>query len=203
MKKKKIKGLIIMAVAIAMIATTAISFAYWSSGASAPSEDHSLTITIGAGDEIDTKLTFADSQTAGALIPKDITPKAGEVTSITFTVTVNWEPDGVSSISDDLSDFTGTLTVSKKSIIVDDADDTDLTTAKGKGGTDDLFEFAYTVAGASGATGTIRGNDSVTVVITVQMNQPIDKEQYDLVANQEIEFTFTFAVSGTTFNPAP
>jgi len=201
----KAKGLIILAVAVAMIATTAISLVFWSTGVSTPSEDHGRNITIGQGNSIDTMLTFDKADNAdegGRLVPLGVQNKPGEVSFLEFTIVVTWEPSlsgDNAGISDDIVHYVGNLTVSTKEILIGT---TNFANATGKDN-QPLFIVTINVNNSGGTTSQIRGGSDTEVVIRVEMNQPRDREQYLEVANATAELWFTFAVSGTDYQPLP
>jgi hypothetical protein len=181
-KGKLAKKLIILAVSLAMAATTAISLAFWSNGIIKAEDEKNLSVTIGTGSAVPTILSFADAvDSSNDLIPQQITPSAGETNSLVFTIDVKWEADPDSEVGSDIDGAEGILTGYCTAI------GTDLLEATALGGLPlfvvEFDETSYQIY-ANGA--------AVTVTATVKMNEPLDKDQYDLVAGQTLSITFAF-----------
>ncbi len=179
------KKLIILGVAIAMVATTAISLAFWSSGISAAEQEKNLSVTIGTGKSVPTILSLDDVvNTTDALIPQNKTPDEGETTSYVFSIDVEWKADPESESGDDIDGAEGVLTGACTAI------GDDWLEATGK---DELPLFV--VEFDEDSYEIFANGDPVTVTVTFKMNEPLDFDQYKLLEGQTLSITLEFEVT--------
>ena len=140
--------------------------------------------------------------------------------NVTLRIPVLWQPDPMEATPNLLSGVTSTLRVTAAPTvrIYNDAgteigtientptsawsnrDTSTMVDADRYTGDASLFEFFFstvattesTFAGATGTT--IAGNTSLPIYITVRMNIPRDRTDFNLLTNNEVRFTFTFTV---------
>lgn len=185
-KRGNTKKVLAMLLPMLMVATMIVTYAFWAAGVNAPMDaDSDLTVQIGDADDVDTIINLSSPTVAGRLIPQDIPLSAGEVHSLTFVVDVEWAPTG-GALPSELDGVTATLTANATALMVGA---NNLLDATGRNG-DDLFIVDITPAST-----TIGGNGTVPVTIVVSMNQPLDRAQYNLVANQAMTLNVNFAVT--------
>jgi len=75
-----------------MIFTTAMAFAFWSSGINGATRDGNVLVNIGEGDELNTTIQLSEVNLTGRLIPRSVPLRAGsdEVHYFTFDIDVTW-----------------------------------------------------------------------------------------------------------------
>ena len=125
--------------------------------------DENVTIPVGQGVTISVSL---DEQTTGNLVPEGVVLKTGDVESVVIDFDVSLDS------SDLVSALNLSTTVSNIEINGDDAHAALVTTV------------------VSGATSI--QNDTVTVIITVTLDEPGSQAAYDAIINQDITFDVTF-----------
>lgn len=203
MKNSKKKIVIASIALIAMFGTTAGAFAYWIHGVNAASVDSPLDIQIGKGEVIDTTLSLASmlsNQGANELIPTHITPKAGQVTSVTQTGTIVWTADEAANL---FTGTTGTLSVALTSVYVSgDATKADLLGSNLGIDTSGAAVPLFTVelVAPNPATLTLQSTvdntpTPVALELLFKMSEPSTKAVYDSVATKNLTFAVTLSVA--------
>lgn len=173
MKTKKLG--IALLVMLAFVVTTG-TFAYWASGVSGNTNTAAGTITVGSGDTVTTTVNLSaatNSQGADALVPAGFAD-TGKIESLTLQFDVDWDSTGT-----DASGLVGDLAVSTTSVL--NASSADVSAL-------------FNVTGLTGYTVTTDGS-ATTVTLTITMDEPADQTEYNSVASQDIDFTFTFTVT--------
>lgn len=203
MKRKSNKKLTIALLALLGVVSTAGTYAYWQGRVIGASVDKTNnTITIGSGIDVNTKITLNDpqNQTVGVLVPsayKSDTYPAGVtvVSEISYEYTVTWVVDGESA-TDKGAEYEGTLVASLKSVTVAGLSES---TASGddKTAAVDLIKVTITYPDEKGNKISFKDNAAVlkpTVKVSVTLEEPDNKAQYDLIANKTITIELTFTV---------
>lgn len=193
-KFKISKKLILMAVSVLMIATTAISFALWSTGIDGVDEqDGNLSVTIGEGGTVLTELNLSGLLTTGEILIPDvdtIVAKGSEVKEIEVNFTVTWVASATQDETvntEDIKLFTSTLSVELDAVL----NATDAPVRK------TLFNVDIEIDSEDNA---IKGDGTaVPVKITITMNEPADYDEYLSVAGQNLKFVFKFSVDGIDY----
>lgn len=180
MKKRSL--LIVMLIMLALV-TSGFTYAFWAAGIAADSETAVGTINVGTGETVTSTVNVAaavNSQGADDLVPAGFAA-AGKIVSLTLTFSVDWDSTGV-----DASGLQSTLTVA-------------LTAAANESAADVLSLFNAAFNGAGDGTYTIVSDGSaVSVVVTITMDEPSSQAEYNLVAGQAIDLTFSFTVAAST-----
>jgi len=105
-KNKKSKWILVGALALLMIFTTAMAFAFWSSGINGATHDGRVLVNIGEGDELTTTIQLSEVNLTGRLIPRSVPIRAAdEVHYFRFGVDVTWTALQNIQIAD--PDYTG------------------------------------------------------------------------------------------------
>lgn len=209
MKKSKLKFLAIIAICVAMISTTAISYVFWQAGVDHASGENNLGITIGRAGRVTTELSFDDSQTTGTLVPYtlDLTRLlAGQIQAVVWTIDINWDGTGVNAA--EANNEKGDLTVEFLGIkLASHAELNDVSTSD-RNRLNRLFEVQLVgtpnidlTIGAETDIGEITANDNdpTTIQIRVRMRLPEDREDYGFIANANVVFVFNFSVEAENF----
>ena len=185
----KKRGLVIGLLIMLAVITSGFTYAFWAAGVAADSETATGTISVGTGNTVTSTVNVAaavNSQGADDLVPAGFA-ETGKITSLTLTFSVDWDSTGL-----DASNLQSTLTVA-------------LTAATNPTPTSvlSLFNASFNGAGAGGNEYiVVTDGDAVSVVVTITMDEPADKAEYDLVAGLDILLTFSFTVAAST-TPAP
>ncbi len=213
------KTLVIVLALIAVVATAGTAFAYWAAGISAPTGgDKTANVDIGTADTVATKVTLEDITKSG----DQLVPVFYDLTQSESKAVITGAASGADAITAvGLPENGGELTngakyanaagkviyvqyTSQASWVVNDTTtgaagtgtlEVEYVSSKVKGGANDgypttgLFEIVVDYAEAI-VTGTPN-----TVTFTIFMNEPADDTEYAKVADQEIEFTFSYAVT--------
>jgi hypothetical protein len=180
------KILAIMGLALIMIASTAISIAYWATtNLGVQNTDQTTNITIGEGQTVTATFTlsaFSGSELplAPAIVNGQPNTQPDVALSAVRTITATW-----ASSADTVRDtYTGNVTVA-------------LTSASATGGitagthdVTNLFNLSVT-----GNTTPITINDTQDLTLTITMLEPADKEEYEKIATSTVTLTFTFTVT--------
>lgn len=178
-QKKLVVGLLIM---LALV-VSGFTYAYWAAGIAADSTTKVGTITVGSGETVTSTVSVGaavNSQGADALVPAGFAA-TGKITSLTLTFSVDWASTGL-----DASGLTSTLTVALSSAT--NASSADVTS---------LFNAAFNGAG-DGTYTIISDGSSVSVVVTITMDEPSSQAEYNSVAGQNIDLEFSFSVDAST-----
>lgn len=179
MKKRSL--LIVMLVMLALV-TSGFTYAFWAAGIAADSETAVGTISVGTGETVSSTVNVGvavNSQGANELVPAGFAA-AGKIESLTLTFSVDWDSTGL-----DASNLQSTLTVV-------------LTAAENESSADVLSLFNAAFNGAGDGTYTIVSDGSaVTVIVTITMDEPASQAEYNLVAGQDIDLTFSFSVAAS------
>ena len=178
---KKNKGLRALLLALLLIVSIGGIYAYWAGEVSNPSDDtENLNVTIGQGQNVQTTLdvTSALANEGKKLVPAGKTAvsvggKEANVESLKATYTVKWTEDTTNIITEQ-DKIEGTLKVDAKS--------------------NDSTGLVQVQVDPASATITADGQ-AVEVTVTVTMNEPADKAQYDQIAGQNITVDLTFSVA--------
>ncbi len=137
---------------------SAYAFALWDD----LDQSTDVTITVGEGVTLTVNPeTFSD----GNLIPEGAVQKAGDVTEIVITFTLNLDQVVVEELD---------LAVTVENLLINN----DATYAG----------LVNTVV----VSPTTIHNDEVTVTVTVTLSEPADQTEYDAIKNQNITFDVTF-----------
>ncbi len=173
MKSKKLGILLLLLLAFTVTTGT---FAYWAAGISTSSATTDRNITIGSGDTIATSVVITtNSDGTGSLIPSNITPDTGEVTSLSFTFNVT-----VTGATDDADGLETSVSAA-------------LTGAVNSGSTDVSSLFSITGGPVTATVGT-----GTTITVTVTMSEPADQATYNLVAGETVTLTFELTAAAAT-----
>jgi len=202
--KSKRKLIILGALALFMILTIGMTWAFWSAGIDYATNDRDVNINIGTADRTVTVITLNDNFTQGGyLIPFAITPNANQVNEINFDITVAWNAAAGSTAaqSDALTGVVGNLLVELDGIFIGT---TNVANEMGWANRDlaanapqryidpaPLFVVTFT------ENHSIIGNDTtgVTFSVNVRMNIPYNRAMYDLVAGEQIRLAFAFTAT--------
>ncbi len=172
--RKLVVGLLVM-LAVAM---STLTFAYWAGSISGDSDVANESITIGTGKDVTTSVSLGSSATSGVLVPSGRAADSNEANAvesyvITYTVDLadadNGSYDGTSA----------TLDVTYDNVLI--------------GGSATYADSVNIVVG--GATAVTVNGSSVTVTITVTLDEPANATEYAAVAGAAITFDVTFAAS--------
>jgi len=191
MKKIKLVTLVILMLVACL--TTTLSLVFWSSGQiNTPTKTVDLaTLEIGEGGSATLTLNLTPSGgSANTLVPKNIPALPGETTSVQYTVAVTWTTP-VGDEATVVSGKTGTLVPSVNSIKVAGSE-TEYKNVTGLNAPNLLFQVSFAHAPSS----TITANSgTVTTTVTVQMDEPLDSDQYNAIAGKQISIQLLFSVT--------
>ncbi|AUD65669.1 hypothetical protein BK011_08225 [Tenericutes bacterium MZ-XQ] len=191
-QRKLVIGLLVMLA----VAVSGFTFAFWAGAVSDATASADETITIGSGQDVTTTVTLGEgagnaNNINNILVPagriSDSTPAGqGEtlVTQVVYTYNVDWDEAGTAA-----DGFEGTLSVVESNVFIDGA----VVSWDDNGTPNNYVNVAISLASTSISV----NGGSVEVTVTVTIDEPVDANDYDLVANGVITFNLTFSVDSS------
>lgn len=176
----KAKNLVVALLVVIALAVSGFTYAFWAAGVAEASQTAVGTVEVGTGNTVESTVSVGEavnSQGANALVPAGFA-EAGKIVSLTLTFSVSWASTGL-----DASGLSSTLTVALTDA-VNSTDDDVLS----------LFNAAYNGLG-DGTYTIVTDDSSVSVVVTITIDEPADQAEYLLIAGEDIELTFSFSVA--------
>jgi len=227
----KKKFAILGALAMMMVLTIGLTWAFWSAGVAVDDANRNVNIGVGQAAVVNTLVNLSDTDLAvqGRLIPQGLNHVTdGNTQVITFSITASWITQ-VTSDQDAITGLEGTLAVNLASIRFAEDDGTTLGDFIYNTDVDNVVAMPIgfrnrnaSIVGdgryyedaplfevtAVPVTTTIIGNDTTGVVVnfTVRMNFPRNEAMYELIANSNIVLGFNFSVAppdGFVVDPTP
>ncbi len=182
-KNKKRLGILLLIFGFIL---SGISFAYWTQAVINPAEQTvEGIILIGTGKSATTTVALSKVLDGDeVLVPtgkvslSDVPSGKTAVDEIKFTVSVVWTSDETNVAAG----TPGTLDL--------------VLTNKSIGGSSDSTVNGHAVVAFTGSNlAIVADGDVVEVEVTVTLNEPVDKTNYDAIANKDIELLFTATVT--------
>jgi len=201
--KSRKKLIMIGALALFMILSISLTWAYWAGTINGTNTDRDLNVDIGSGGNINTQLTLTGDQgPQGLLVPYGLGAnlQLGQVRSVSFTINASWAAAPGADPSNLVQGIASTVTANVAEIRVGA---TDLTDAMGwrnrvvENGVATFTEAAplFEVEFAPPTQEIIGGGAAVPVEVTITMNFPYDRAMYVLVSDYSLVFTINLSVA--------
>ena len=182
---KGLKKLVLLLLLFVGLGASVTAGAYWASSftVTAPAEaTGTVEVEVGEGQAIavSTSLSAATSGDTKVLVPAGfVVDENNQTATKSFTVTASWAMVATNGI--ELEDINQNGVISAGDVVITGVSETDAAL------------FTVTVTPASSGTIVLGGTNLIKVTVT--MNEPIDKAQYDRVANAEITITFPLNIA--------
>lgn len=170
MKKRFIIALLLM---ISLV-VSGFTYAYWASSVTGDSDAAVGTVQVGSGDAVTINAVVNDLTTSGQiLVPSGFANDPGEVEQVVLTFSVEWVDDNALTgiVPADI-----TMTVSN--VLVD-------------GLSNSLVNVTPSVSNPT----QIALGSTVTFIINVTLDQPLNVSEYNSVAGKTITFDLTFVTT--------
>ncbi len=185
--KKLVIGLLLL---LAVVFTTG-TFAYWASGVNGPADDTTTgTVTIGAGDAVETSFVLSDVTAAGGdLVPASqlANSAAGAVDSVTVTYGVQWTEDTATS---QLAGTTSTAPITITWVITADNGGTDVSVLANS--------LINVTADGGNASSLTLDAAAQNFSFDITMDEPANQAEYNDISGAEITITFTYSLGSIT-----
>ena len=176
------KRILIVFLVILTLGVTATSLAYWTSEIQDPNKDHGLNSDIGEGETVITNLNLSSTSSlleGQKLVPKGLANKSEDVDIVSFSVTLIWTGNDLASGA--LGKLS--LAIINQKLGEDIVADDDYTTALALLDINIIFdEIAFVNETV------ITYNTPIELTITLEFDEPLNKEQYLFFANSQISF---------------
>ncbi len=192
------KRLVLSLLVMLAFLVSGFTYAFWASGIATATANQTGTVQVGTGTEVTSTVNLgALVSNAGVnnLVPVGFVALATDISSLTFTIPVDWDSHDIagSTAGGDAAGITSTLTVSLVSAVIPAVAGPPAVPA---------VDVASHFGIALGGTGTnsaeytiISDGATISVVITITLNEPLNQTQYNIIANANVLFTFSFTVA--------
>ncbi len=194
-KSKNKKRIIAFLVMLSLVLSTG-TFAYWASFVEGTSTEAVGTLTVGSGNTVETIFSLTNEiNSGGLLVPvgQAVNSKGDTVEYINLTFDIQWLED------EDTTQLNGTVSsapinVEYRVVITQNGEILD----QDEYGV--IYELINVYSSEYNPAELILDEKSKTFTYQVTLNEPSNKEEYNLISNADIEITFSYSIDTSNIN---